>query len=82
MFNKSMIQTRHMFEHGLYAGEVSSRRNPIGSLNQSDHGLFAVKNIQTASSPNLHVSEPKTIPCHSKETQLAENAAPTLDHTS
>ena len=70
-----------MFEHGLYAREASSRRNPIGSLNQSDHGLCVVKNVQTASSPNLHVSEPKTILCHSKETQLAKNIAPALDHT-
>ena len=53
-----------MFEHGLCVGDASSRRNPIGSLNQSDHGLCAVKNVQTDSSPNLHVSEPKTIPCH------------------
>ena len=37
-----MIQTRHMFEHGLCAGDASSRRNPIGSLNQSDQGLYAV----------------------------------------
>ena len=81
MFNKSMIQTRHMFEHGLCVGEASSIRNPIGSRNLSDHGRCAVKNVQTASSPNLHVSEPKTIPYHSKETQLAKNAAPTLDHT-
>ena len=76
-----MIQTRHMFEHGLCAGAASSRRKPIGSLNQSDRGLCAVKNVQNASSPNLHVSDPKTIPCHSKETQLAENTTPTLDCT-
>jgi hypothetical protein len=71
-----------MFEHGLCAGEASSRRNPIGSLNQSDHGLCAMKNVRNASSPNLHVLDPKTIPCRSKEIQLAENAAPALDRTS
>ena len=70
-----------MFEHGLCAGEASSRRNPIGSLNQSDRGLCALKNVQTASSPNLHVLEQKTIPCHSKETQLAKNTTPALDCT-
>ena len=70
-----------MFEHGLCAGEASSRRNPIGSLNQSDHGLCAVKNVQTTSSPNLQVLEPNTIACQSKETQLAKNVAPALDHT-
>jgi len=29
----------------------------------------------------LHVLDPKTIPCHSKETQLAENTTPALDRT-
>ena len=43
--------------------------------------LVAVKNIQTVSSPNLHVSDLETIPCHSKENQLAKNAAPDLDRT-
>ena len=43
--------------------------------------LVAVKNIQTVSSPNLHVLDLETIPCHSKENQLAKNAAPGLDRT-
>ena len=43
--------------------------------------LDALKNVQTASSPKTMFLDPKTIPCHSEETQLAENAAPALDHT-
>ena len=39
----------------------------------------AVKNVET-SAHDLHVSESKDNPCHSKENQLAKNAPPTLDH--
>jgi hypothetical protein len=37
MCNKSMIQTGHMLGHDFCAGEVSGRRNPSGSVNQSDN---------------------------------------------
>ena len=37
MCNKSMIQTGHMLEHDFCAGEASGRRNPSGSVNQSDN---------------------------------------------
>jgi len=43
--------------------------------------LDALKNVQTASSAKTMFSDPKAIPCHSKETQLAKNAAPALDRT-
>jgi hypothetical protein len=33
MCNKSMVQTEHMFEPDLRAGEASSRRNPSGPVN-------------------------------------------------
>jgi len=42
----------------------------------------AVKNAETSSSRDLHVSKSKDNPCHSKENQLAENAPPALDRTS
>ena len=41
--------------------------------------LVAVKNVQTISSPDLHVSDLETIPYHSIENQLAKNVAPDLD---
>ena len=41
--------------------------------------LVAATNVQTVSSPDLHVSDQETIPYHSKENQLAKNAAPDLD---
>ena len=43
--------------------------------------LDALKNVQTTSSAKTMFSDPKTIPCHSEETQLAENAAPASDRT-
>ena len=43
--------------------------------------LVEVKNVQTVSSPDLHVSDLETIPYHSEENQLAKNAAPDLDRT-
>ena len=43
--------------------------------------LDTLKNVQTASSAQTMFSDPKAIPCHLKETQLAENAAHALDHT-
>ena len=43
--------------------------------------LDALKNVQTASSAQIMFSNLRAIPYHLKETQLAENAAPTLDHT-
>jgi hypothetical protein len=43
--------------------------------------LGAVKNVQTVCSHDLHVLDPKTIPCHSKENQLDENVALDLDRT-
>ena len=43
--------------------------------------LDALKNVQTASSAQTMFSDPKAIPCHLKETQLAENATPALDCT-
>ena len=43
--------------------------------------LDALKNVQTASSAKTMFSDPKAIPCHSKETQLAKNAALALDRT-
>ena len=41
--------------------------------------LVAATNVQTVSSPDLHVSDLETIPSQSKENQLAKNAAPDLD---
>ena len=41
--------------------------------------LVAATNVQTVF--DLHVSDLETIPSHSKENQLAKNAAPDLDHT-
>ena len=43
--------------------------------------LDALKNVQTASSAQTMFSDPEAIPCHLKETQLTENAAPALDCT-
>ena len=43
--------------------------------------LDALKNVRTASSVKTMFSDPKSIPCHSKETQLAENATLALDRT-
>jgi len=43
--------------------------------------LDALKNVQTASSAKIMFSDPKVIPCHSKETQLAKNTTPALDCT-
>ena len=40
-----------------------------------------MKNVETSSGHDLHVSESKDNPCHSKENQLAENAPPALDRT-
>jgi len=70
-----------MIENYLYAGEASNRRNPSGSLNQSDHGVCGVKNAQNACTPKFQVSEARTDPCHSEEAQLAENAGPALDQS-
>jgi len=44
--------------------------------------LDALKNVQTASSAQIMFSNLRAIPYHLKETQLAENVAPALDHTS
>jgi hypothetical protein len=36
MRNKSVVQTRHIFEPDLRAGEAFGRRNPSGPMNQTD----------------------------------------------
>ena len=36
MRNKSVLQTRHIFEPDLRAGEVFGRRNPSSPVNQTD----------------------------------------------
>jgi len=69
-----------MFEHGLcvgQTGEAPSPKNPIGYL--SGHGLCGVKNAQAASSAIPHILDQKNIPYSSKEIELDENTAPTLD---
>jgi len=54
---------------------------PICFQSKDNVKLDALKNVQTASSAKIMFSDPKVIPCHSKETQLAENAALALDRT-
>jgi hypothetical protein len=36
MCNKSVVQTRHIFELDLRAAEAFGRRNPSGPVNQTD----------------------------------------------
>ena len=51
---------------------------PICFRSNDNLNLGGVKNVQTISCPDLHISVPKAIPCKSKGYPLSETAAPDL----